>query len=114
METDHTTETPEATTKRVTIRELQRHTSDVLEKVEANGQIYVTKHGRTIARILPPDPAEEQINAAIAAGVLVPRALTEPDTDADMLQEFSPESRSTDGPSLTEALLELREAEDDR
>lgn len=110
MERDRTAEA----TERVTIRELQRHTSDVLERVEASGQIHITKHGRTIARILPPDPAEEQINAAIAAGILDPRALTEPYTNANMLQDFSPESRGTEGPSLTEALLDLREAEGDR
>ncbi|WP_168801648.1 type II toxin-antitoxin system Phd/YefM family antitoxin [Glycomyces buryatensis] len=98
----------------VSVRDLQRHTSDVLERVTASGQIYITRHGRTIARILPPDPAEEQLNAAIEAGILDPRALSETYTNAQMREELPPSGRPTAGGSLSEKVIELREAEGDR
>lgn len=103
-----------ANTDHVTIRELQRHTRDVLDRAVAEGQIYITKHGRTIARILPPDPAEEQINAAIAAGILDPRALTEAYTNGEVLERFAPATRSSAEGSLTDTVIELRDAEGDR
>ena len=109
MDTDRPT-----TADRVTIRDLQRHTSEVLERAREHGVIHVTKHGKTIARILPPDPAEEQINAAIAAGILDPRALSEPYTNRQMAEEFSAATRTSSGSSLTEAVLSLREEEGDR
>lgn len=102
-----------AESDRVTIRELQRHTSEVLDRVQAHGPVYVTRHGRVVARILPPDPAEEQINAAIAAGILDPRALTEPYTVGQMLEEFPRSSRDT-GPSLTDTVIAFRKTEGDR
>src|SRR5690606_2349770 len=127
MESDRTAEsirTAEQPTKpvaeqgieRVSVRDLQRHTSEVLERVtdSESGQILITKHGHVIARILPPDPAEGQINAAIAAGILDPRAITQRYTNRQMLQDFPAESRSVGGSSLTDALMALREDEGER
>ena len=126
MDTDRPAEAPESAEtakparkhpenfERVAVRELQRHTSEVLERVEANGQIYITKHGRIIARILPPDPAEEQINDAIAAGILDPRALTGPNTGADLLRDFVPAPTRQGQKSLTDIVIEAREAEGDK
>lgn len=112
METDRTAEhEPE----RVSIRELQRHTGKVLERVASSdsGQIFITKHGRVIARILPPGPAEEQINAAIAAGIPDPRALTAPNTGADLLRDSAPAPARPGRKPLSDIVIELRESEGD-
>jgi prevent-host-death family protein len=108
------TDRPATSSERVTVRDLQRHTSEVLEKVQEHGIIHITKHGKTIARILPPDPAEEQINALVAAGVLDPKALTETYTNGQMAAEFSAATRTSEGSSLTDAVLALREEEGER
>lgn len=108
------TDRPAAASERVTIRDLQRHTSEVLEKVQELGVIHITKHGKTIARILPPDPAEERVNALVAAGILDPKALTEAYTNKQMLEEFGPSTRSKGGPSWSDAVIALREAEGER
>lgn len=101
---------------RVTIRELQRHASDVLSRVENGTVIHITKHGRTIARVLPPDPAEESVNRAIASGILAPEAVSSIYTNAEMAAEFAAPAASAtpQSRSLSEVVLELREAEGDR
>ncbi|MEU6858155.1 type II toxin-antitoxin system prevent-host-death family antitoxin [Glycomyces sp. NPDC046736] len=119
MESDRTAEHTSAADEapeRISVQELQRHTSEVLERVASgeSGQILITKHGHVVARILPPDPAEEQTNAAIAAGILDPRALTQPYSNRQMLLDFPPESRSVGGASLSDALTALREDEGER
>jgi hypothetical protein len=62
------------------------------------------------------DPVEidSDTAAAIAAGILDPRAVAEHYTNGQMAAERSTEASCTGGPSLTETVLILREEEGDR
>lgn len=52
--------------------------------------------------------------AAVAAGILDPRAMTEQYTNRQMAAEFFPSSKSLEGTSLTDIVLDLREEEGER
>jgi hypothetical protein len=43
-------------------------------------------------KAVPPDPDEEHVNALVAAGILDPRALTEPYTNGQTAAECSAET----------------------
>ncbi|MEE3851728.1 type II toxin-antitoxin system prevent-host-death family antitoxin [Gordonia sp. LSe1-13] len=54
------------------LRELRRHASRYLARVEAGEELTVTNRGRAVARIVPVSEAERSREALIDAGVLVP------------------------------------------
>jgi prevent-host-death family protein len=45
----------------VGIRELRQNLSELLDRVTAGEEILVQRHGRVVARLLPPDPAERML-----------------------------------------------------
>jgi prevent-host-death family protein len=93
---------------RITIRELQRNAADVLDHVQAGCSFTITRHGVTAARIVPPDPAEEAVERAIAAGVLDPAVLDDLPSTAEVT-EISREP-SPPGTRLgSDAVLSLRD-----
>ncbi|MFE0132721.1 type II toxin-antitoxin system Phd/YefM family antitoxin [Streptomyces sp. NPDC059037] len=98
---------------KITVRDLQRNAAAVLKRLEDGETITVTRHGRTVARILPPDPAEEAINHAVAEGIIdradLARARTAAQTAKVRRAPASPE-----GDAASRALQELRDLEGDR
>ncbi|MEZ0094274.1 type II toxin-antitoxin system Phd/YefM family antitoxin [Streptacidiphilus sp. EB129] len=97
----------------VSIRDLQRNATSVLKRVEHGETLTVTRHGRVVARILPPDPAEEALAIAAAAGILDLDALTKAPTAGDLAQR-PPAPYEPGESSLSEALRALREDEGER
>ncbi|WP_306317716.1 MULTISPECIES: type II toxin-antitoxin system Phd/YefM family antitoxin [unclassified Streptomyces] len=107
-EVPHTT-----TTITITVRDLQRNAAAVLKRLEHGETIVVTRHGKTVARILPPDPAEEAINQAAAEGIIDPAELGRART-ARQTARVRRAPASPDGDVASEALRSLRELEGDR
>jgi len=97
----------------ITVRDLQRNAAAVLKRLEHGGVITVTRHGRTVARILPPDPAEEAINQAVEDGVIDRTDLARARTAAQTARIRRAPS-SPDGDAASQALQELRDLEGDR
>ncbi|TKG63787.1 type II toxin-antitoxin system prevent-host-death family antitoxin [Prauserella endophytica] len=58
----------ELSDERITARELQRNAAEVLDRARNGQSFLVTRRGETVARILPPDPADKAIERAVAAG----------------------------------------------
>jgi prevent-host-death family protein len=98
----------EAPDTAISIRDLQRNAADVMTRVEHGERYVVTRHGRTVGRLLPPDPADEAINRAVADGILDVTALASARTAAQVAR-ITPEPAAEAGqPSLSDALAELR------
>jgi len=94
----------------VSIRDLQRNAAEVLTRVEHGESYVITRHGRTVGRLLPPDAADEAIEAALADGILdasrLPRART-----AAQVAQLPREPARAGVRSPSEALAELRAEE---
>ncbi|MFD3507418.1 type II toxin-antitoxin system Phd/YefM family antitoxin [Nocardia sp. NPDC058666] len=92
----------------ITIRELQRNAADVFDRARRGQHFTVTRHGETVGRILPPDPAEEAIEQAIANGILDPAILDQLPTGHDTAA--IPREPSPPGTRLgSEAIIALRD-----
>lgn len=101
----------EAHDTHITIRELQRNAADVFDRARRGHNFIVTRRGETVGRILPPDPAEEAVEKAIADGVLDAALLATLPSTADVANiEREPSPPKTR--RGTDALLELRDEQD--
>ncbi len=98
---------------KITVRDLQRNAGAVLKRLEHGQTITVTRHGRTVARILPPDPAEEALNQAVAEGILDTAELSRARTAAQTAR-IRREQPSPDGDVASQALQDLRALEGER
>ncbi|MHC0430853.1 type II toxin-antitoxin system Phd/YefM family antitoxin [Streptomyces sp. O3] len=98
---------------KITVRDLQRNAAAVLKRLDHGETITVTRHGRTVARILPPDPAEEALNQAVTEGIIDPAELARARTAAQT-SRIKREPASPDGDAASDALHALRELEADR
>lgn len=98
---------------KITVRDLQRNAAAVLNRLEYGETITVTRHGKAVARIIPPDPAEEALNQAIADGLIDPADLARARTAAQTVA-IPAEPTSPAGDVASQALQELRELEGDR
>jgi prevent-host-death family protein len=95
----------------ISIRDLQRNAAHVLSQVEHGASFTVTRHGRTVGRLLPPDPATEAVNRAVADGLLDAADLVRART-AQQVARTPREPASAGGQnSLSDALARLREDE---
>lgn len=66
------------------------------------------RHGRTVGRLLPPDPADEAINRAVADGILDMTGRAGARTAAEVAR-ITPEPAAEAGKRpLTDVLAELR------
>jgi prevent-host-death family protein len=93
---------------RITIRELQRNAADVFDRAQNGCSFVVTRHGETVGRIVPPDPAEEAVERAVAAGVLDPAVLDDLPSTAEVTE--IPREPSPPGTRLgSDAVLSLRD-----
>ncbi|GHC98370.1 hypothetical protein GCM10007079_52650 [Nocardiopsis terrae] len=98
---------------RITIRELQRNAADVFDRAGRGESFTVTRRGVTVGRVLPPDDAEEALTAAVDRGLIDPHDLDDLPTAGEavgMVREESPPGSRL----ATDALAELRAAEDER
>jgi prevent-host-death family protein len=95
---------------RITVRDLQRNAAAVLVRLEHGETFTVTRHGRTVARIVPPDPAEEAINQAAADGLIDLPELARARTAAQTARIRTAPAAPGDTP-LSQALDELRDDE---
>lgn len=94
----------------ITIRELQRNAAEVFDRARHGQAFVVTRRGETVGRILPPDPAEEAVERAIADGVLDASVLDALPTTAEL-----PGQREASPPSTrlgSDAIAAMREADD--
>ncbi|MGP3971118.1 type II toxin-antitoxin system Phd/YefM family antitoxin [Streptomyces sp. 6N223] len=98
---------------KVTVRDLQRNAAAVLQRIEHGETITVTRRGKTVARIVPPDPAEDAINRAIADGYLDPADLARARTAAESARRH-PAPTAPDEKPATQVLAELREEDSER
>lgn len=94
--------------KTISIRDLQRNAADVMTRVEQGTTYLITRRGRTVGRLLPPEPGDEAISQAIAEGILDAGDLAHARTAAQVAR-ITPES-TTDpgGRPASDALAELR------
>jgi prevent-host-death family protein len=58
--------------ERIGVRELRQHASRYLDRVKAGETVEVTERGRLIAKLVPPDPAQDGRERLIESGRLIP------------------------------------------
>jgi prevent-host-death family protein len=93
-------------TTRIPIRQLQRHASELLDRVAAGETLEITRNGQLVGVIVPPDPRQQVIDELLAEGFLTPEQLVKPG-----LAGIKPLDMEL-STSLSDALRELREEED--
>jgi prevent-host-death family protein len=99
-------EEPSVPVRRVPIRELQQHAARVIrELAEAEEMAEITSRGEVVARLIPVSPAERAFAAMIARG-----EITSAESDRD-ISDIEPLPPRTDGISLSEVLMQMREEE---
>lgn len=92
----------------ISIRDLQRNAADVMTRVEHGTSYVITRHGRTVGRLLPPEPGDEAINQAIAEGILDAGDLAHART-ATQVARITPEPTADPGSRpASDALEDLR------
>ena len=92
---------------RVGVRELRQNLSVYLDRVKAGETLVVTEHGEPVARLEPaPRRPLSIVDELIAAGEIAPATLDH--RTATMPPPPPPDYR---GPTLTEILLQMRDAE---
>lgn len=95
----------------LSIRELQRNAADVMTRVEHGTSYVITRHGRMVGRLLPPEPGEQAISQAITAGILDAEDLAHARTAAQVAR-ITPEPTGEPGRRpASDALKELRAGE---
>lgn len=88
----------------VGIRALQQHASAVVARAAAGEEIVITDRGRPVAKLIP--LRGRGLQALIDDGVVIPARRP--------LSEFPSPLPAGDGPSLSEILAEMREADRER
>jgi prevent-host-death family protein len=78
--------------ERIGVRELNQHTSRVIERVKRGEVVEVTERGRLVARLVPAEPAPEPLGRLVAEGratpptdagsIPMPPVLGDPDVNA--------------------------------
>ncbi len=95
-------------TARVPIRQLQQHASELIDRVAAGERVEITRNGRLIAVLGPPDPEQRVREDLVRTGMVDPE-----DADAPGLADWEPLPARPGSPSrLSDVLIEMREEED--
>jgi prevent-host-death family protein len=92
----------------LSIRDLQRNAADVMTRVEQGTSYVITRHGRTVGRLLPPEPGDEAINQAIAEGILDAGDLAHARTAAQVARITPEPTTDPGGRPAYDALAEIR------
>lgn len=93
---------------KLSIRDLQRNAAEVMTHVERGTSYVITRHGRTVGRLLPPEPGDEAINHAIAEGILDAGDLVHARTAAQVARITPEPTADPGGRPASDALAELR------
>jgi prevent-host-death family protein len=101
----------ELTDSVISIRELQRNAAEVMSRVEHGESFTISRHGKTVARLLPPDPAEEAINKAVAENILDPATVARARTAGQVARLRREPVAEPGATPLSDALNELRRDE---
>jgi prevent-host-death family protein len=97
---------PDLPVRQVPIRELQQHAARVIrELAQAQEMAEITSRGEVIARLIPVSPAERAFREMVEMGEIIPAQ------DPDGLVGLEPLPPRSDGRSLTEEGLAMREDE---
>jgi prevent-host-death family protein len=97
----------------VPVRELARHTAEVLDAVAKGETVDITRDGEPIATMSPIDPGRRDLMAAVQAGRVDPAAL-DPSGAArqkKVVERLRKVAKTDPNSSLTKALLALRDEE---
>ncbi|HJD84238.1 type II toxin-antitoxin system Phd/YefM family antitoxin [Kitasatospora aureofaciens] len=95
-------------TARVPIRQLQQHASELIDRVAAGERVEITRNGRLIAVLSPPDPEQRVLEDLVRDGTIDP----ENAATARGLADWTPPTVDVRLPSASEALHRMREEED--
>ncbi|MFG2904854.1 type II toxin-antitoxin system Phd/YefM family antitoxin [Kitasatospora sp. NPDC048286] len=95
-------------TARVPIRQLQQHASELIDRVAAGERVEITRNGRLIAVLAPPDPEQRVLEDLVRDGTIDP----ENAATARGLADWPLPEPDTGLGSASEALLAMREEED--
>ncbi|MEV7021833.1 type II toxin-antitoxin system prevent-host-death family antitoxin [Kitasatospora sp. NPDC093558] len=95
-------------TARVPIRQLQQHASDLVDRVAAGERIEITRNGRLIAVLAPPDPEQRVLEDLVRDGTIDP----ENAATARGLADWQPPAVGTPLGLAADALHAMREEED--
>ena len=95
----------------ITVRELSRHTAQVLERVVAGERFEITRNGQPVAVLSPPDIEEVTIRGLIKAGILPPDWRERQKELFQELYENPPPPTPPGQKPLSQVLIEMREEE---
>jgi prevent-host-death family protein len=95
----------------VTVRELSRHTAEVLERVSGGETIEVTRNGEPVAIMSPPDIEEITVRGLIRDGVLPPDWRKQQVELKRYLRDNPPLPAEPGQRPLSEVLIEMRNEE---
>lgn len=98
-------------TVQITVRELSRHTAQVLERVGAGERFEITRNGQPVAVLSPPDIEEVTIRGLIKAGILPPDWRERQRELFRDLRENPPPPTPLGHRPLSQVLIEMREEE---
>ncbi|NGN70139.1 type II toxin-antitoxin system prevent-host-death family antitoxin [Streptomyces sp. A7024] len=98
-------------TQRVPIRQLQQHASELIDRVAAGERVEITRNGRLIAVLAPPDPEQRVMEDLVRTGSVDPDNARDSRGLADWEPQPARGERRT-ARRLSDVLLELREEED--
>ncbi|MFD9634057.1 type II toxin-antitoxin system Phd/YefM family antitoxin [Streptomyces violascens] len=96
-------------TTRVPIRQLQQHASELIDRVVSGERVEITRNGRLIAVLGPPDPEQRVMEDLVRTGTV------DPDNAASArgLADWRPLPARPGQPArLSEVLRSLREEEE--
>jgi prevent-host-death family protein len=95
----------------ITVRELARHTADVLERVAAGERIEVTRNGEPVAVLIAPDAEEVTVRGLTKVGILPPDWREQQAELFRDLRENPPPPTPLGQRPLSEVLIEMRDEE---
>ncbi|MEU3570436.1 type II toxin-antitoxin system prevent-host-death family antitoxin [Kitasatospora sp. NPDC036755] len=95
-------------TARVPIRQLQQHASELIDRVAAGERVEITRNGRLIAVLAPPDPEQRVLEDLVRDGTIDP----ENAATARGLADWPLPEAGVELGSASEALIAMREEED--
>jgi prevent-host-death family protein len=97
--------------RQITVRELSRHTANVLDRVGGGETIEVVRNGVPVAILSPPDIEEITIRGLIKAGILPPNWREQQAELRQYLRDNPPLPAEPGQRPLSEVLIEMREEE---